>query len=96
MDEETFQILEKGLEDINTIDEMQAYIVFASEFLDDPEFELADDDSSRLMDRLQSWIGSIRTKMSELAEDQDADSYNISVSGGMTGVSISLSVTYDT
>jgi hypothetical protein len=95
MDEETLEILEKGLEDIDTIDEMQAYIVFASEFLDEPELELADHDSSRLMDRFHSWIGSIRDKMSELAEEEAADSYSISVSGGMTGVSVSLSVTYD-
>lgn len=93
--DETVRILEEDIQSAETVEELQTHVLIANQHLEtSSEIETAGSDhNSQRVEALTEWMSSIRTRMEELAEGQDVTSYSVTVGGGLTGPSISISVT---
>ncbi|MXR22106.1 hypothetical protein [Halobacterium bonnevillei] len=93
------------LDDAETLADVQANVARANEALvaradrhDGERYESAgvsfDLDSNGVTESLQEWLTKLRGRVDELAREEGVESYTVSVTGGVTGVSIQLGMTY--
>jgi hypothetical protein len=91
-------------EDIESIEEIQTSVLLVNERLAEirsgDEFETSgvgfDIDSNVLAEEVEGWLSDLRSRVDAIAEQNGASSYTVSVSGGLTGGSVGISVTYET
>lgn len=94
MSSEDIDSLLDGLEDTETMAELQAHVIRANETLQ--EFQTAGTDPDgrpEIADSLEAWLGTLREQVERISGDA-AEQYTITVSGGITGPSVSVGVTY--
>ncbi|SHG81210.1 hypothetical protein [Halobaculum gomorrense] len=95
--EEELEILEQGIQNADSIAEVQSHLLLADQLLQtEPEEEFAEIGfSGDRMTLLSEWVDTIRDRMDELCERENVSSYSVSVGGSLTGPSVSVSVTCD-
>ncbi|MDJ1431891.1 hypothetical protein [Halostagnicola sp. A-GB9-2] len=91
-------ILLEDLESTNSLEELQAHVMLANaHFEDQPSIELPETTakaSPQIAGDLEQWLERLRERLDDLASAQSAASYSISMSGDLTGPSVSVSVTF--
>jgi hypothetical protein len=93
--DETLELLKEDIQDVETVEALQSHVLIANEHFeafDEVETATLGSNSQRV-DTLTEWMASIRSRMEELAEEEDITSYSVTVGGSLTGPSISISVT---
>lgn len=97
LDDETTDYLEQRLNDVDTLNELQAYVAATSSLMQEPPSEPIDTvGEERVMGGMERWLSSLRAKLETLAAEEGADDYGLGISAGTTGLSITISVTYQT
>lgn len=95
IDDRSVDYLEMRLEDVESIAELQAYVAATSNIWEEPPSEPVDTvGEKRVMGGLEKWLAALRTKLADLAEREGAKDYQLAVSAGTTGLSVTVSVTY--
>ena len=98
MGDDEIDLLVSQVDAAASIEELYWNVLFVNEWLDQQQgLRLADagaEDGGRLFGKLKRWLSHFRERLDALASSQGAESYSVSISGGMTGPSISLDVTY--
>lgn len=93
--DETLELLKEDIQNVETVEELQSHVLLANEHIkesDEIKTATAGSDSQRI-ETIAEWMTSIRSRMEELAEEEDITSYSVTVGGSLTGPSISISVT---
>jgi hypothetical protein len=97
LDKQAADDLEHRLDRVDSLDELQALVAATSQALEEPPTEpIATQRGSRAVGGLERLLAGIREKLETLAAEEGASSYQLSVSGGTTGLSVTVSVTYTT
>jgi hypothetical protein len=98
-DTNSMDILLDELGDAESVAELQTNVLafneYAEKHFDDGDVELAGagtEEDTRIT-ALAEWTDRLQTRMNELTETDAIDSYSVTVSGSLTGPSVSLSVT---
>lgn len=97
--DESMQILLDELDEAETVSELQTSVLafnkYAEEQFPKGPIEMAGDDgvSDTRIDALLTWMEALQDRMDELADTARIDSYSITVSGSLTGPSVSVGVT---
>ncbi|MDG5819319.1 hypothetical protein [Natronococcus sp. A-GB7] len=95
LDTQTTDHLEQRLGRVESLDELQAFVAATSRALDEPSAEPIDvQREERVIGGLERLLAGIREKLETLAAEEGAESYQLSVAGGTTGLSVTVSVSY--
>jgi hypothetical protein len=97
LDTQTADDLEQQLTHVDSLDELQAFVAATSQALEEsPTEPITTQRGSRAVGGLERLLAGIREKLETLAAEEGAASYQLGVSGGTTGLSVTVSVTYTT
>jgi hypothetical protein len=95
LDTQTADHLEQRLSRVESLDELQAFVAATSRELEEPETEPIDAQrEERVVGGLERLLAGIRERLETLAAEEGAESYQLSVAGGTTGLSVTVSVSY--
>ena len=95
MEEDTKELLIEDIEQAESIEELQSHVLLANQHLEsDEDIQSAGlTAQSAKLDLLTEWLNVLNERMEELADEHGVTSYSVSLSGSLTGPSISISVT---
>ena len=95
LDTQTTDHLEQRLNSVDSLDELQAFVAATSRQLEEPSTKPIDTQrEERVIGGLERLLGGIREKLETLAAEEGAESYQLSVAGGTTGLSVTVTVSY--
>ena len=92
-------VLLADLESTESLAELQAHVLMANAYFEErPSIELPESTAEtrpEVADDLEEWLKRLRERLEELARAQSAASYSVSMSGNLTGPSVSVSITFE-
>lgn len=97
-DDEELELLLQDLEDVETVEELQSHVLFGNEYFEKQgvdDVRLAEGGGAKIAVKLERWLSRLRSKMNQIAARNGAETFSISMSGSMTGPSVSVRVTYE-
>jgi hypothetical protein len=97
--DDSMDILLEQMSEAETVSELQTHVLAFNKYADEHfgsgsvEFAGEGDVSDTRVDTLVTWIETLQDRMEEVTEHERVESYSITVSGSLTGPSVSVGVT---